>query len=97
LPLHPEIVRVLPQLLARVQRGTDRQIFLSTHSPDLLRDEGIGLDEAILLRPSAEGTEVTVASSHQDVRDLLQGGLSIADIVIPRTRPQNVAQLSFDL
>jgi predicted ATPase len=94
LSLHPEIVRVLPQLLARVQRRTGRQIFLSTHSPDLLRDEGIGLDEVLLLRPGAEGTEVTSASSHQDVRDLLDGGLSIADIVIPRTRPQQASQLS---
>jgi len=93
LSLHPEIVRVLPQLLARVQRRTGRQIFLSTHSPDLLRDEGIGLDEVLLLRPSAEGTEITAASSQQDIRDLLQGGLSIADIVIPRTRPQQASQL----
>ena len=94
LSLHPEIVRVLPQLLARVQRRTGRQIFLSTHSPDLLRDEGIGLDEVLLLRPGAEGTEATPAGSLQDVRGLLQGGLSIADIVIPRTRPQQADQLS---
>ncbi len=94
LSLHPEIVRVLPQMLVRVQRRTGRQIFLSTHSPDLLRDEGIGLDEVLLLRPGAEGTEVTPASSYQDVRDLLEGGLSLADIVIPRTRPERAGQLS---
>lgn len=93
LSLHPEIVRVLPQMLARVQRRTGRQIFLSTHSPDLLRDEGLGLDEVLLLRPGTEGTEVTPASSHQDIRDLLEGGLSIADIVIPRTRPEQAGQL----
>jgi predicted ATPase len=94
LSLHPEIVRVLPQLLARVQRRTGRQILLSTHSPDLLRDEGIGLDEVLLLRPSAEGTEIVAASSQHDIRDLLQGGLSIADIVIPRTRPEQASQLT---
>lgn len=93
LSLHPEIVRVIPQLLARVQRRTGRQIFLSTHSPDLLRDDGIGLDEVLLLHPGAEGTEVTSASSHEDIRDLLQGGLSIAEIVIPRTRPSQADQL----
>ena len=32
LSLHPEIVRVLPQMLARVQRRNGRQIFVSTHS-----------------------------------------------------------------
>lgn len=93
LSLHPEIVRVLPQMLARVQRRTGRQIFLSTHSPDLLRDDGIGLDEVLLLRPGTEGTEVTPASAHQEIRDLLEGGLSLADIVIPQTRPEQAGQL----
>ncbi|HSV73062.1 MAG TPA: AAA family ATPase [Chthonomonadales bacterium] len=94
LSLHPEIVRVLPQMLARVQRRTVRQTFLSTHSPELLRDEGIGLDEVLLLKPTPEGTEVSPASSHRDIRDLLEGGLSLADAVIPRTKPQDAAQLT---
>ena len=94
LSLHPEIVRVLPQMLARVQRRSGRQVFVSTHSPDLLRDEGIGLDEAMLLIPGTEGTTVVPAGSNQEVRDLLQGGLSLADIAIPKTRPENVAQLA---
>lgn len=93
LSLHPEIVRVLPQMLARVQRRTGRQIFLSTHSPDLLRDEGIGLDEVLLLVPGSEGTEVSTAGSHREIRDLLDGGLSLADVVIPRTRPERADQL----
>lgn len=94
LSLHPEIVRVFPQMLARVQRRTGRQIFISTHSPDLLRDEGIGVDEVLLLNPGSEGTEVTSAGSHDDIRHLLEGGLSLADIVIPRTRPSKAAQLA---
>lgn len=94
LSLHPEIVRVLPQVLARVQRRTGRQIFLSTHSPELLRDEGIGLDEVLLLVPGSEGTVVSTASSHQEIRDLLDGGLSLADAVVPRTRPERVGQLT---
>jgi predicted ATPase len=61
--LHPEIVRVLPQLLVRVQRRTGRQIFLSTHSPELLRDEGIGLDEILLFKPTPEGTQVSLANA----------------------------------
>lgn len=95
LSLHPEIVRLLPQMLARVQRRTGRQIFLSTHSPELLQDEGIGLDEVLMLLPGAEGTDVTTAGAHQDIRDLLEGGLSLADAVIPRTRPLRAEQLTF--
>lgn len=94
LSLHPEIVRVLPQMFARVQRRTGRQIFMSTHSPDLLRDDGIGLDEVLLLRPTPEGTEVTPASVHEEIRNLLEGGLSLADAVMPRTKPEQAEQLS---
>lgn len=94
LSLHPEIVRVLPQMFAIAQRRTGRQLFLSTHSPELLRDEGIGLDEVLLLLPGDNGTEVSPAGSNREIRDLLDGGLSLADIVVPRTRPKNVAQLT---
>jgi hypothetical protein len=80
-------------MFARVQRRTGRQIFLSTHSPDLLRDDGIGLDEVLLLIPGSEGTQVKLAASEQEIRDLLEGGLSLADVVIPKTRPEQAGQL----
>lgn len=94
LSLHPEIVRYLPQMFARVQRRTGRQIILSTHSPDLLRDEGIGLDEVLLLRPGSEGTEAAPAGAFQEIRDLLQGGMTLADAVIPKTRPTRADELA---
>lgn len=94
LSLHPEIVRVLPQMFARLQRRTGRQIFVSTHSPDLLWDEGIGLDEVLLLRPTPEGTEVSTASDHSEIRDLLEGGLPLSEAVIPHTRPRHAEQLA---
>ena len=40
LSLHPEVVRHLPQLIARAQRGGGRQVVMSTHSADLLQDRG---------------------------------------------------------
>ena len=94
LSLHPEIVRVLPQLFARVQRLTGRQIFTSTHSQDLLHDDGIGLDEVLLFVPESEGTSVTATETIKDIKLLLQGGLSLADVVIPKTRPEKVTQLT---
>ena len=54
LSLHPDVVRVLPQMFARMQRRTGRQVLVSSHSADLLRDEGIGLDEVLLLKPDRE-------------------------------------------
>lgn len=94
LSLHPEIVRVLPQMLARVQRRTARQIILSTHSADLLRDDGIGLDETLLLVPGDDGTQVMAAASDRQIASLLEGGSSLADAVLPRTKPHVNGQLS---
>lgn len=94
LSLHPEIVRVLPQTLMRVQRRTAKQLFLSTHSPELLADEGIGLDETLLFFPETEGTKVVPAASFDDVHALLEGGLDLGDAVIPKTRPPKVRELS---
>lgn len=53
---------------------------------DLLDAEGIGLDE-VLLCPCTQGTQVIAASSQEKIRALLEGGLSLAKIVIPRTWP----------
>jgi hypothetical protein len=66
---------------------------LSTHSPDLLSDEGIGTDEVLLLEPGSEGTKVRPASSIQDITELLMSGISLPDVVMPETRPNRVEQL----
>ncbi len=95
LSLHPEVVRYLPQMFARAQRRSGRQIILSTHSPELLRDDGIGLDEVLLLSPGGEGTEVKPAADIEEARQLLEGGATLADVVMPKTRPEKTEQLSF--
>jgi predicted ATPase len=95
LSLHPEFVRFIPQAFARLQRRTGRQVLVSTHSPDLLRDEGIGVDEVLLLLPSVEGTKVQTAGSLQETRALLEGGLSMAEAVLPKTAPTQMEQLLF--
>lgn len=94
LSLHPGVVRHLPRFFARIQHQSGRQILISTHSPDLLRDEGIGLDEVLLLVPGREGTNVQLASRMEDIRDLLDGGLSLPEVILPRTEPGNALQLS---
>ncbi len=94
LSLHPEVVRFLPPMFARIQRRSGRQTLISTQSTDLLRDEGIGLDEVLLLQPGTEGTSVQPASQFAEIRELLQGGLNLAEAVIPRTRPERAQQLT---
>jgi predicted ATPase len=94
LSLHPEVVRFIPQMFARIQRKMNRQIITSTHSSDLLRDEGIGLDEVLLLQPGENGTIVRSAKDFDEIHHLLNGGLSLAEAVLPMTRPQNAEQLT---
>lgn len=93
LSLNAGIVSRLPSLMHRLQREKRRQIMLSTHSADLLTDRGIEAEEVVLLTPTREGTEVQIVSSIQEVKDLLEGGMNLADVVLPRTVPKNVAQL----
>lgn len=97
LSLNAGIVSKLPALMYRLQQQKKprqkRQVILSTHSADLLSDKGIGGEEVLLLSPSVEGTDVTIASSVNEIQDLLKGDLSIADAVLPRTVPKNVYQM----
>lgn len=94
LSLHPEVIRHLPAMFARMQQRTGRQVLVSSHSADLLHDEGIGLDEVLVLKPETEGTRVGLASDFAQVRALVEGGLSLADAVLPETRPPRAEQLS---
>lgn len=93
LSLNSGIVRKLPALMYRIQRQKRRQILISTHSSDLLSDTGIGGEEVLLLTPSEEGTKVELASSIEEIRDLLEGGLTVADAALPRTVPSDILQL----
>ena len=97
LSLNTGIVIKLPPLIYRLQRQKKRQIILSTHSADLLTDKGIGGEEVFLFTPSQEGTRVEVASSIQEVRDLLESGLSVAEAIVPRTVPPNAYQMEMEL
>ena len=94
LSLHPEVVRHIPQLIARAQRDGGRQVIMSTHSMDLLQDKGIGMDEVLLLTPSPKSTEVQPAGSKFGIRELLEAGLSMADAAIPHAKPEKAGQLS---
>jgi predicted ATPase len=94
LSLHPEVVRHIPQMFARVQRQTGRQVLVSTHSVEILRDDGIGLDEVLLLLPAPEGTTVNQAAAFPEIVALMEGGCTLADAVIPQTRPKHAHQLT---
>lgn len=90
LSLNAAIVSKLPALIHRLQKPKKRQVILSTHSADLLSDRGIGCEEVLLMIPTPEGTEVKLVSRIEDIKILLEGGLSIADATLPHTVPSGI-------
>ena len=95
LSLHEDIVKQLPNVFARLDRARKkaaRQIIITTHSDALLSDPGIGANEVLHLKPGVEGTEIDIANE-QEIK-LIEAGLSVAEVMLPKTRPANVEQLS---
>ncbi len=94
LSLHSEVIRHIPQMFARMQRRSGRQVVISTHSTDLLQDEGVGVDEVLLLIPGNEGTSVLAAKASKEIVTLVEGGLGLGEAVMPYTAPDKVGQLA---
>lgn len=93
LSLNNGIVSQMSPLIYRMQRQRKRQVFISTHSESLLSDNGIDGREIILLNPSREGTTADIAANVADIKPLLDAGLSVGEVVLPRNRPKNIKQL----
>lgn len=96
--LNATVVSYLPPMISRATRKKSatreaRQTIVTTHSPDLLSGDGIGLDEVLLLRPSDAGTLIEPCARMSEVRDLIAAGISVADAVLPRTRPERAEKI----
>jgi predicted ATPase len=94
LSLHTGVIRFIAPMMARISRKGGRQVIVSTHSSELLSDAGIPPEEVLMLVPTKEGTDVKVAGDNEQIRALVEGGLSVGEAVLPRTVPQNAEQLS---
>ncbi|MFQ5630811.1 MAG: AAA family ATPase, partial [bacterium] len=97
LSLHSGIVSRLAEIIAKLQKKKSgkRQVILTTHSHDLLSNHGINGEEVLMLTPKSEGTEVKNINSIRDIVALLKAGMSVGDIVIPKTTPKDISQISF--
>ncbi|WP_441458828.1 AAA family ATPase [Burkholderia thailandensis] len=94
LSLNDAIVREIPRLLQRVQRDRkrrSRQVLISTHSEALLSNPGIDGRGVLLLEPAQEGTQVRVLNEKEEL--ILKSGLSVAEVVLPKTHPKSAEQL----
>lgn len=95
LSLHSEVVRHLPSLVERINRyrKTKRQLIVSTHSEEILSDPGISADEVLRLEPSEGGTLLRSPLDSPEEAAQLRAGLTVADVILPKSAPINATQL----
>lgn len=97
--LHTEIIRQLPEFISKIQhsRKPPRQVIITTHSYEMLEGKGVGTDEVLILKTSSEGTTITTATQTEGVSQIINAGLSVAEAVMPLTKPENVEQSTLKL
>jgi predicted ATPase len=92
LTLHTAVVRRLAPFLYRAQKANhSRQVLLSTHSVDLLSDEGIAAEEILLVQPGENGSSVIEAASQLDIRRLMEASIPASEAVLPRTQMEQMS------
>lgn len=91
--LNDAIVKQIPLMLNRFQREkkSRRQIIVSTHSEALLSNEGIDGRSVVLLESGPNGTTARAIDAAET--DAIEAGFSIAEVVLPKTKPTAVNQL----
>ena len=91
--LNDAIVKQIPLMLNRFQREkkSRRQIIVSTHSEALLSNEGIDGRSVVLLESGPNGTTARAIDTAET--EAIEAGLSIAEVVLPKTKPTAVNQL----
>lgn len=95
LSLNTAIVRQLPTILNRVQRDGGPQVIITTHAYSMFADEGVGLDEVLVLTPTPDGTVAELACEIDQVRESVGVGMSLEEVLDPLTSPGRARQLSF--
>ena len=92
--LNSGVVEQLPEFISKMQRYKNRQVLITTHSYDMLSNPGIGTAEVAVLETTKEGTLVKPLSSIPSLQAVVDAGFTVADAVIPHTKPENVSQMN---
>jgi predicted ATPase len=93
LSLNEAVIEQLPALMEGINKNNrqGRQIFISSHSEALLNNKGIDGNSIVILEPTVEGT--VARSINVSEKKGLEAGLSPADILLTKTRPEKIEQL----
>lgn len=94
LSLNEDIVRQIHRLIWNMQRQAKyrRQAFITTHSEALLQDQSIDPREVLRLEPTRDGT--IVHETAPDDLALISAGYTVAEVLLPKTKPEQINQLS---
>lgn len=95
LSLHTGIIRQLAPFIHKAQTRKDdiRQTFVSTHSVDLLSDEGVSADELLVFIPTDEGTQIARGTDIRNVAALMNSGLTAGEVVFNFSEYDDLKQL----
>lgn len=94
LSLNQAVVEQIPLLIDKVlksNRKNKRQLIITTHSQGLLGNNGIDANSILLMKSEKEGTVITPIKEQDKLA--LESGLTVADVILPQTRPENIEQL----
>ncbi len=94
LSLNDAIVERIPVLIDRLQRKRLQQVVMTTHSYALLGNPGIDARSVLVLAPGGAGTQVRGITG--DEAALLRSGLSVAEVLLPQTRPESVEKIELN-
>ncbi|MDO5057351.1 MAG: AAA family ATPase, partial [Lautropia sp.] len=91
--LNDAVVREIPLIIDRLQRNRKlrRQVIISTHSEALLSNKGIDGRGVVLLEAGGDGS--TARGLKEQEAGALEAGLSVAEVMLPKTRPTDIGQL----
>ena len=99
--LHSGIISQIPEFISKIQRSkkakSGSQILITTHSYDILSNSGISIDEVLILQNTPQGATIQKVSDIAEVKAVVDAGLSIADAVIPHTKPEGIEKLTQQL
>lgn len=97
LSLQADVVGGLAGMFASVTGARTRQVLVTTHSWDLVGDEGIGPEEVLTVEPSPNGS--TIRSGVEDVSAvaIAKAGGSAGEILLSSAISRGGAQLPLDV
>ncbi len=97
LSLNSAIVAEIPLMIQQVRKSTKRrrQVLITTHSDSLLSNPGIDANGVLVIEPGQNGS--TIRSPSVRERQSVADGFSIAEIILPITKPKLAEQLALAL